>query len=171
MIKIEKEYVSSSGSRYIRSLEADAKSENIKWQSHSRRIKRARYLSYEQWVDIERQVREAYAEEYDVDFSSIFEIYPRDHRKAKGILFFETFKRGDDQFGHSSNIQYIGDPGTFDPSAAQSISGYESTNTASFSFYAEQAKEEKRSREPEPQNRMVKIDYSAIGISRGFAQP
>lgn len=167
MIKIEKEFVSNSGSRYLRSLEADAKSERVNWRCEFRRIKRARYLSQEQWVDIERQVREAYAEECDVDFTSIFEIYPRDFRETEGVLFFETFQKGDDQFGHSSNIQHIGDPGSFVPAAAPSLSerGYQCTNTASFSLYANQAKEERQRREAEPQTRIVKIDYSALGIA------
>lgn len=183
MIKIQKEYVSGSGSKYIRTLDASLKqgsvgdNEKVTWKCEGRKIRHARYLSMEQWDDIERQVREAYAQEYDVDFTSVFEIYRKDYSGTDGILFYETYFKGDEQFGHSSNIQHIGPVGSYvpPPQVNHPSQNYTTTKTTSFSFYAKEARaqaaasaneapaESPRNRNPEPQ-RVIQIDYAALGI-------
>ncbi len=150
MIKIEREYVSGSGTKYVRTLDAKSGSnsgssgvdEKVRWKSENRRIRRGRYLSIEQWNHIEEQVEEAYAMEYDVDFTSIFDIYPKDHKGPEGIIFYETYYRGDEQFGHSSNIIHIGAVGSYVPQLHNSKAKettYNSTKTTSFKFYADKA--------------------------------
>jgi len=170
MIKIEKEFVSISGRHYIRTLDAVSENGKLKertiWRCDSRRIRNGRYLSGEQWEDIERQVREAYAEECDVDFTSIFEIYPRDYTGHDGILFYETYSKGDDQFGHSSNIQHIGPVGSYVPKPTTSSAlNYNATVTTSFSKYAMEAKAARAEAEKKSQTpSIVQMDYAAMGI-------
>jgi hypothetical protein len=193
MIKIEKEYVSSSGTKYVRTLDAKPDqtkmdvNEKIRWKSENRRIRRGRYLSMEQWLDIEKQVEEAYAMEYDVDFTSIFDIYPKDYRGSDGVIFYETYYKGDEQFGHSSNVIHIGAIGSYVPdttrkSLNQKEGNYTTTKTASFKFYADKAAQAKADAQmdadaneeesekigikpqiPDPQH-VVKINYAALGI-------
>jgi|GEM_PF-3392373 len=170
MIKIEKEYVSASGRHYIRTLDAESENGVLKertiWRCDARRIRNGRYLSMEQWLDIERQVRDAYANEYDVDFTSIFEIYPRDYMSLDGVLFYETYSKGDEQFGHTSNIVHIGPVGSYVPNAAPSTAhNYNNTSTTSFKAYAAEAKAAREAAEKKSHTvHVVPMDYAALGL-------
>ncbi len=179
MIKIEREYVSNSGTKYIRVLDAKSNSasigvdEKVRWKSENRRIRRGRYLSMEQWNHIEEQVEEAYAMEYDVDFTSIFDIYPKDYKGNDGVIFYETYYKGDEQFGHSSNIIHIGAVGSYVPQPRKSKSketAYNSTKTTSFKFYADKAAQAKAAAAAAAEEEQEEPELSAAAMAQAEAE-